>query len=56
MKRLTLLLLAPGLLIVGGCSVQEVIEAEETELVVADADTAQDEALLLDIDARQESA
>jgi hypothetical protein len=43
----TALLLAPVLMLVGGCAVKEVITAEETELVVAE--TPPDEALLLDI-------
>lgn len=40
-------MLAPGLLVLGGCTVNEVIEAEETELIVADAPP--DESMLLDI-------
>lgn len=39
--------LAPALLLLGGCAVKEVITAEETELIVAEAPP--DEALLLDI-------
>ena len=45
--RWTLLLLAPGLLALSGCAVTEIIEAEETELIVAEAPP--DESMLLDI-------
>ena len=45
--RWTLLLLASGLLVLSGCAVTEIIEAEETELIVAEAPP--DESMLLDI-------
>lgn len=43
----TAALLVPALILAGGCAVEEVISAEETELVVAEAPP--DESLLLDI-------
>ncbi len=43
----TTLLLAPALLFLGGCAVNEVIEAEETKLIVAEA--TPDESMLLDV-------
>ena len=45
--RWTVLSLVPFVLIASGCAVNEVIEAEETELIVAEAPP--DESLLLDI-------
>jgi len=41
------LLLASGLFVLGGCTVKEIVEAEETELIVAEAPP--DESMLLDI-------